>query len=267
LLARVFHEVGYNIAGIADPNPLNSQWLNQNNIFVTDSIAALPDDAQFVVIAVGDDCIQGVVTEIVARNGFGEDVIIAHTAGALSAEILEPVRAVKALPLAWHPLQTFTGDENTEILHGVTFTLDGDPAAVRIGKELAVKLGGIPIEIPSDKRALYHLAAVMTSGMTCALFSMAVRLMEETGMTHAQAEQALSPLLSRTVQNISGGLKNAVTGPLRRADVETIKTHIRILEEYPEVGEVYRQLSYELLKLLNDDDLAKGIKPVLTEKQ
>jgi len=199
LLARAFHETGYNILGIADPNPLVSQWKTDNNVFVTDSIADLPDDAQFVVVAVADDHIKSVAAEIVARNGFSVGAVVAHTAGALSAEILEPVRAVKALPLAWHPLQTFTGGENPEILRGVTFTLDGDPTAVQLGKEIAVKLGGISVEIPSDKRALYHLAAVMTSGMTCGLFSMAVRLMTETGMTPHQAEKALSPLLSRTV--------------------------------------------------------------------
>jgi predicted short-subunit dehydrogenase-like oxidoreductase (DUF2520 family) len=263
LLAKAFHKAGYNIAGIADPNPLDSQWLTDNNIFVTDSIAALSNEAQFVVIAVGDDCIKDVAAEIVAMKGFSKGAVVAHTAGALSANILEPVRRVKALPLAWHPLQTFTGGEDSEILHGVTFTLDGDPEAVRIGKEIAVRLGGIPIEISPQSRALYHLAAVMTSAMTCGLFGMAVRLMTETGMTASQAEKALSPLLIRTVQNISKDLKSAVTGPLLRADAETIKTHLKILEKYPEVGEIYRQLSYELLGLLDDADLAKKIKSLL----
>ncbi|MCF7810837.1 DUF2520 domain-containing protein [bacterium] len=263
LLTKAFHHAGYIIAGIADPSPLDSQWLTDNNIFVTDKIAALPDDAQFIIISVADDLIKTIVCEIVARNGFGESAIVAHTAGALTAEILEPVRSVNALPLAWHPLQTFTGDEDPAILRGVTFALDGDPAAVLLGRKLAAQLGGVPIEIPPEKRALYHLAAVMTSGMTCGLFGMAARLMTETGMTADQAEKALIPLLISTVQNINKNLKTAVTGPLPRGDLETIKTHLKILEKYPEVGEVYRQLSYELLKLLDDKDLEIKLKSLL----
>ena len=39
LLAKAIHKAGYNIAGIADPSPLDSQWLTDNKIFVTDNIA------------------------------------------------------------------------------------------------------------------------------------------------------------------------------------------------------------------------------------
>ncbi|MBM3326985.1 MAG: DUF2520 domain-containing protein [Calditrichaeota bacterium] len=180
-------------------------------------------------------------------------LIVAHTAGAISAEVLAPLREVNTAVMAWHPLQTFTGDEGAELLEGVTFGIDGDDEAVSVGEALALKLDGKPLRIETDKRALYHLGAVFACNFLAALAGISLDLLKKAGIDERRALEALSPLLTATVGNIARkGLPDAITGPVRRGDVETIQKHLALLKPYPEVEKLYRELNAELTKRLGN---------------
>lgn len=261
VLIKAFIHAGYRISGIV-VRKITDQIDESIQLF--DSISQLSEATDFVLLTVRDNQIKGLVDEIVSMGGFHRGTVIAHAAGYLSASILEPVRKVGALPLAWHPMQTFVGGEEPEILEGVTFGIDGDPEAVEIGEGLAIELGGIPVIIPAGKREIYHLAAVMACNMTSGLGGMAIKLLNDAGFTDEQALRAIGALMMRTAQNLNDiGLPDAISGPLRRGDIEAVRSHLEILEEYTEIRRVYISLSEELLDMLDDNEISAILKPLL----
>lgn len=227
----------------------------------------LSSDVDFVVLSVPDRYIGQVADEIVARRELRAGTVVAHTSGSLSTEPLESVRTIGALPLAWHPLQTFTGSEGPELLHGITFGIEGDPEAVEIGEEIARDLGGIPFRTTPGLRPLYHLGAVFSCNLMAALVGMSLDLLGEAGMDEETALQALKPLLSQTLDNIVRlGLPQSITGPVSRGDDQTIRSHLDILSQYPQAQTIYRLLSRELLDRLNDPQITDELMALLNRK-
>ncbi|NQT35576.1 DUF2520 domain-containing protein [bacterium] len=255
VLLKGLMKSGYLISGLVTGSRSTRSDLNGFNFPVHERIADLEKSIDFIILSVAENRIADLSAEIVKRGGFHPSTVVAHTAGALSSSVLESVREVGALPLSWHPMQTFVGGEGAELLEGITFGIEGDSEAVERGSELAVDLGGFPYIVPPGKHTIYHLGAVVACNLMSGLAGIAVRLLNDAGMTDARAMQALGPLMSRTAQNISDkGLPDAISGPHRRGDEKTINEHLRILEDYPEIGEVYNCLSRELLKRLGEDE-------------
>jgi len=70
------------------------------------------------------------------------------------------------------------------------------------------------------------------------LFGAGVELMAEAGVDHATAMAALLPLVRATLDNIEAvGPAAALTGPIARGDVETVRRHLRALR-----GNKYEQI-------------------------
>ena len=62
----------------------------------------------------------------------------------------------------------------------------------------------------------------------------------------------LAPLLNTTLKNLlgSGDPARALTGPVARGDVGTVRAHLRLLDrESPRLARTYRSLSLEALTL------------------
>jgi len=263
VLARGFAGRGYRLFIVAHkPHP--DSWLTRRQKRVVNRIAELPADMDFVVLCVRDRQIPVLANEVVKRDGFRRGTVVCHTAGALSADVLAPIRKVGCLPLAWHPLQTFTGDEDADLLKGITFGIDGDPKAVRVGEKMARALGGKPFRVPPELRPLYHLGGVFACNLMAALGGISQDLLKEVGMDERRSLAALAPLIRTTAQNISRKeLPDAITGPLKRGDVETIAAHLKVLERHPLAGEIYRVLSRSLLHRLPEVRNRKKLQTLL----
>ena len=104
-------------------------------------------------------------------------------------------------------------------------------------------MGLKPVAIPSASKAVYHAAGVFGSNYVVALLGVARRLLKQAGVPPAVAEPALLSLLRGAVDNIaSSGIERALTGPVARADTETIKRHVAALKG--DDAELYRLLGF-----------------------
>jgi predicted short-subunit dehydrogenase-like oxidoreductase (DUF2520 family) len=81
-------------------------------------------------------------------------------------------------------------------------------------------------------------------------------LWQTFGVPRDQATKALLPLLKGTLNNIeSVGIPQALTGPIARGDVGTVKKHIEALKrEAPDVLSTYCELGLQAIHV----SLAKG---------
>ena len=205
--------------------------------------------AEVVLVTVPDDQIASVAAEL-SRLSFDHQPVVLHTSGALSSEILAPLRARGWSTGSVHPLISVT-DPQTPIA-GAFWCVEGEPRAVRLAKAIVRDLRGTSFSINSAEKPLYHAAAVMTAGHVTALFDVALEMLVACGLTRKTARQILQPLLASAVHNLeTKDPAEALTGSFARGDVETIKRHLAALKDHKLVDalELYCKLGKRSVKL------------------
>lgn len=214
---------------------------------VAASYSELPAHASRILIAVPDDAIGGVAGALAMRRGAA-----LHTCGARGPEALATLAAAGVSCGALHPLQTVASpEEGVAALPGAAFAIDGDGAAGAWAEQIVALLGGLPLRIPAEWRPLYHAAAVMASNYLIALLAAAVMLVKEAGVEEAVALRALAPLARTSLENaLRRGPAAALTGPIQRGDVETLRAHLAALADAPAaIASLYRAAGLAAVEL------------------
>lgn len=209
-----------------------------------------PDDvvagADLALLAVPDDVLPGLVRGLAAAGCFRAGQIVVHTSGAHGVGVLAPAVDHGVLPLALHPVLTFTGrTEDVARLAGasvgVTAT-EGDEIAWSVGEALVVEMGSEPVRVPESVRPLYHAALAHGANHLVTLVRDCVDLLDHAGIR--PAERLVAPLLSAALDNALRHGDRALTGPVARGDVGTVRTHLRELDAVdPDVARTYRALA------------------------
>ncbi len=221
-----------------------------SRVLALKELADHPSD--LVVIATPDDQIPK-VTEALAKldlNPDGKPVVL-HTSGALSSDVLAPLRAKDWSVGSIHPLVSVSEPKaGARLLRGAFWCVEGDKRAVRLGRAVVQELDGKSFSIASNKKPLYHAAAVMASGNVTALFDVALEMLGQCGLTRKQAQRALLPLLASAVKNLEElDPERALTGTFARGDIETVKRHLAILKGNEAALQIYRLLGRRSLEI------------------
>ncbi|MDT7563411.1 MAG: hypothetical protein QOG76_2035 [Pseudonocardiales bacterium] len=214
-------------------------------------VPLLPPDevvqrVDLVLLAVPDDVLPGLVRGLATAGCFRPGQIVAHTSGAHGVAVLAPAAEYEVLPLALHPVMTFTGrTEDVQRLAacsvGVTAPAD-DEVAWSVGEALVVEMGAEPIRVPEAVRPLYHAALAHGANHLVTLVRDSVDILERAGIR--PAERLIAPLLSAALDNALRHGDRALTGPVARGDVGTLRKHLHELSEHaPEVTASYRALA------------------------
>jgi predicted short-subunit dehydrogenase-like oxidoreductase (DUF2520 family) len=178
-----------------------------------------PVGAALTLIAVPDAAIPEVVRSLRLPKG----AVAAHTCASLGAEALRPLRPAGAL----HPLRSFAHPAKAaDGFAGTACAIDGDPAAVRTLEAFARAIGGSPLRVRTGRKAHYHAGAVFASNYVVAVLEAALRLLREAGIPRDRATPVLVKLAEGTLENVAAvGIPGALTGPIERGDVETVRRH------------------------------------------
>jgi predicted short-subunit dehydrogenase-like oxidoreductase (DUF2520 family) len=214
-------------------------------------VPLLPPDkvaerADLVLLAIPDDVLAGTVRGLAAVNALRPGQIVVHTSGAHGVDILQPAADAGALPLALHPAMTFTGrPEDLQRIPACSFAVTADPGdevAWSVGEALVVEMGAEPVRVPQAARPLYHAALAHGANHLVTLVTECADLLRTAGIEHA--ERLLGPLLSAALDNALRHGDRALTGPVARGDVGTLRVHLRVLAEAePEALPGYRALA------------------------
>ncbi len=203
-----------------------------------DARAAL-QQADLIVIAVPDTAVTPVAQTLADTMLLHSDQIVLHCSGATPHTALMPL-IKQAIPcLCVHPLQAVANPEDAPAcFRDVVFTIDGSDQAVERMAQMIREIGGVPERIEPDQRAQYHAAAVLASNAVVALATVAAELAGLSG-----GVKPFLPLLQGAVANLKQyGLPDALTGPVDRADLETVSRHLIALQNNPTALRIYRAL-------------------------
>jgi predicted short-subunit dehydrogenase-like oxidoreductase (DUF2520 family) len=225
------------------------------------------DLADIVFITTPD----AVIPNIAAKLQWHKGQSVVHCSGADSTEILEPARLMGANTGAFHPLQTFAGIQQAIAnLPGSTIAIEAEEPLLTVLKEMAAALNCRWIELKAEDKVVYHAAAVIASNYLVTLVKLADDLWETFGIPREQATQALLPLLKGTLNNIANvGIPQALTGPIARGDLETVKKHLAALQkEAPDALSVYCELGLQTIPIAQakgkiDEEKADELRAVL----
>ncbi|MGI5822822.1 MAG: Rossmann-like and DUF2520 domain-containing protein [Dethiobacteria bacterium] len=198
--------------------------------------------ADIVFLTTPDRVIKEVCDALALKGVFHRGQVVLHTSGAHSSEILSAAREAGASVFSFHPLQTFPGVEaGLRALPGTFFAIEGDPEAFLVAEELVAALGGKMLTIPTAMKPLYHAAACVACNYLSTLMDVALKMYQVMGIDSKQAFESLAPLIYGTLKNIGEmGPEKALTGPIARGDLPTVKSHLEIIDKLaPELLAAY----------------------------
>ncbi|MCB9183456.1 MAG: DUF2520 domain-containing protein [Flavobacteriales bacterium] len=192
--------------------------------------------ADLTIIATSDDSIAEVAGQVPARKG-----VVAHTAGAVGLDVLAP-HAHRAV--LW-PVQTLSHGAPID-LSDVPLVVDGSgPEALEGILRVARAISGSVLQLPHGQRELLHLAAVLASNLPVFLMQEAQRLLKQEKLP----PNLLMPLWRLTASKVSTiGPEQSLTGPARRGDIASIRHHLDLLTDEPDLRRAYALLSTMILK-------------------
>lgn len=211
-----------------------------------------------------DDAL-GETAKAIAGNGTWKNRLVFHSSGALTSDVLAPLKRARAYTASLHPMMTFVPGSAPEMA-GVPFAVEGDQRAIAAAKKIARDLGGEVFEIRKENKVLYHALGSFSSPMLVATLVTAERVGRGAGLTPAQTRKVMRPILEQTLRNyFSRGAAAAFSGPIRRGDLETIRRHLRELARVPEARDVYRALIRSALRELPSARKAELLKMLSTQ--
>ena len=210
-------------------------------------------EVDLVLLAVPDDAVFGVARDLAATGFVGRRHTVLHLSGVLDRAALLSLDHSGAALGSLHPLQTFTDPESAPArLRGAVATVEGDDRAVASGERLARILGLRPIRIAGESKIRYHAGAVFASNYIVAVAEVARQILVEAGLPPEAAWQGLQGLIRGTFESlVAGAPVTALTGPISRGDVATVRKHLAALGG--EQASLYRALGRVALGLATLD--------------
>ncbi|WP_148573969.1 Rossmann-like and DUF2520 domain-containing protein [Nocardioides caldifontis] len=200
--------------------------------------------AELLLLTVPDDMLSNVVTQLAAAGAIRPGQLVAHTSGRHGLAVLAPAAARGAHVMALHPAMTFTGTAlDLPRLAGCAFGVTAEsPVSVATVERLVADLRGRLVWVPEDKRTVYHAGLAHGANHLVTLVSQAMELVRESGASDPAA--TLRPLLTAALDNALTMGDAALTGPIVRGDVETVRAHLEgILQTRPDTLPSYVALA------------------------
>ena len=183
-----------------------------------------------------------------------------HTSGLVPSGALGPLARRGAYTASLHPIQSFPRkDAPASVFKGITWGIEGGPAAVEAAEEIVRALRGHVLLLSAKDKPLYHAACALASNAFVALEWTAAGILQKAGVAENAAFAALLPLVQGTLQNVKSlGWEKALTGPVVRGDSATVRKHLEALASDPGAREIYAAAGKLVLRLAAKRGLPAG---------
>ena len=194
-------------------------------------------DVDLCLIAVTDDAISSIAEQLI-----NSDVLVAHTAGAVSINELKSIKR-KGI---FYPLQSFKETipvdwSTVPICIEATNSED-----VELLIKLASQLSENVHQISESQRLQLHTAAVFANNFCNHIISISQNIAAKAALPFSVLHPLIQETFKRSFSNKAFALQ---TGPAKRNDTLTQQKHLSVLSE--EDAELYRILSQSIFNTHN----------------
>ena len=228
----LLRSAGYRIVAVASRSTTS---LNKGVVYTGGEAYTNYSDAaaqaECIFITTPDDAIASVCEKISSERSIKAGNKVIHMSGVGGLNLLEAAHNAGADVASIHPLQSFADIESAvNNIPGSTFGITAEDEIKKWSVQIVRDLGGIPFFVSDVDKPLYHAAACIASNYLTTLIHMVEEIYQSLGLNHEDAIRALWPLVRGTMKNIEAkGTVHALTGPVARGDIGTIKKHIQAL--------------------------------------
>ena len=187
--------------------------------------------ADIYIIAVSDASIKD-VAETISLPG----KIVVHTSGAVSLNVLHTVSDSYGV---LYPLQSLR--KEIEYIPTVPLFIDGNsPAVLETVREFGKSISKYVAFADDAKRLKLHLCGVIVSNFTNHLYALTADYCKKEGANFSMLVPLIQEVANRTKKYAP---ENMQTGPAVRGDIETIEKHLELLNYYPQLQNIYTQVT------------------------
>jgi len=199
-------------------------------------------DSDILWICHTDDALAQTARQLARKPGW-KNKIVFHSSGALTSEVLSPLKRAGAGTASLHPMMTFVPGTSPK-MRGVPFAVEGDSRAVAMAREVVRHFNAPIFKIRKAAKPLYHALGAFSSPLVVATLATAERVGRGAGINASQTRKLIGPILRQTLKNYQkGGAAAAFSGPIKRGDLDTVRRHLKELKRVPGASEVYRALA------------------------
>lgn len=212
----------------------------------------LPAPADYVVLAVSDTAIAGVAQRCAREWQQLQGQVVLHCSGALGRDVLAPCAQVGAQTPAVHPYQTFAVP-SAEAFRGIAWGVEALPGEREAVHRFVERVGGTPFFLSDhtlEHKPLYHASAAVASNYLTMLTFLAAETAEAAGIPPAFLPAIMRTALENSLAAVTE--ENRIfplTGPVARADIATITSHLRQLRPHPHLLRAYCRLGIATTEL------------------
>lgn len=221
-----------------------AQFTNTNQYA---DLEKLVEDSDVIFLTVTDSQIGNVWNQL--KSSQINNKIVCHCSGALSSEIFSGIAELNCFGYSIHPLFAVNGkyESYKELTHSY-FTIEGSPEKLNIMQDIFAGMGNQVCVISKEDKVKYHAAAAMASNLVVGVINASENLLKQCGFDDISAHEALSSIIRGNVEHIiNDGTVGALTGPIERNDVTTVKKHLVTLEGNNK--EIYKAVSREIVEI------------------
>ena len=249
-------------AGVAHALVDRERIVEQQGPPVFTSRADAVQHAPAILVAVRDGQLDVALDELRERDGIMPHTVVLQVSGSAEPAARERITDAGVHYGTFHPLLPLIDPSLASFrLQGSVIGVEGDAHAHAVAVRLAARLGATTIEIPREERAAYHAAAVIASNFPVTLAALAEGLLSRIGVDSVSAHRAVRALMAASVENLAAAPRalDALTGPIARNDVATVRAHTTALHgtrPYHDVYEVVSRATLALMRERGDDPAA-----------
>ena len=223
-------------------------------------ISEVIGSSDVIFIATPDDVISSVWEKIRTMDISGK--IIGIFSGSLSSMLFHGIETYGATGVSIHPMYAFSDRfSDYRQLHTAMLTMEGDESAVEYMRTLFEGLGHRVFVMDREKKMRYHAAASVASNLAVGLYDMSLSMLCDCGFSEEEAQALLTPLVEKNTSSmLKNGPVSALTGPIERGDVQTVRHHLEVMT--PEEKAVYIPLGLRLLDIATIKNPGRDYEPI-----
>jgi predicted short-subunit dehydrogenase-like oxidoreductase (DUF2520 family) len=225
--------------------------------------------ADVFMICVQDQWVSKVVEELVLHE---QDQFFSavHCSGILPLDVLAPLVKMNANKgraeeiddgdkyknrfnkiAVLHPIAPISS--HTISAENILFDAIGDPELLLVFEHWCMEWGARFLKVNAHQKKVLHTAAVMSCNYLTTLYGMVGDFLEAEQFNKLEVRQILAASMGRTLEQLNDlPVEQAMTGPIIRGDIDTIREHLAILHHDQRRLALYKNLGNSTIDMISE---------------
>jgi predicted short-subunit dehydrogenase-like oxidoreductase (DUF2520 family) len=243
VFAKLLHLQQHKIVQVYSKQLLHAQQLAEMvDATAIDDVALINHSADIYILALADKAIESIASQLKLNNQ-----LVVHTAGSVSINVLQQVSENYGV---LYPIQSIR--KEMSLSTPIPFAVDGSSVTVIVQLiALAKTLHPNVVHYNDEQRLKLHVAAIFACNF--------VNYMYVQSASFCASEHLDFTVLQSLIEETANRLQlkhptEVFTGPAVRGDVNTINKHLELLQAYPNLQELYKMLSEQIMGQFKVED-------------